>query len=38
MTVLITPAAVTTPRTEGSRRPAAATIRSFLLLRRNNIV
>jgi hypothetical protein len=37
-TVLITPVAVTTARPEGSRRPAAASIRSFLLLRRNNIV
>ena len=37
-TLLITPAAVATARPEGSRRPAAATTRSFLLLRRNNIV
>jgi hypothetical protein len=36
--LLTTPAAVARARLDGSRRPAAATIRSFLLLRRNNIV
>jgi hypothetical protein len=37
-TPLITPAAVVSVRLDGSRRLAAAIMRSFLLLRRNNIV
>jgi hypothetical protein len=36
--LLTTPAAVASARLDGTRRPVAARIRSFLLLRRNNIV
>ncbi|HEX2562412.1 MAG TPA: hypothetical protein VHK25_00775 [Acidimicrobiales bacterium] len=37
-TLLTAPAAVASARQDGIRRPAAPTIRSFLLLRRNNMV
>jgi hypothetical protein len=36
--LLTRPAAAASARLDGTRRPAAARIRSFLLLRRNNIV
>jgi hypothetical protein len=36
--LLTTPAAAASARLDGTTRPAAAMIRSFLLLRRNNIV
>jgi hypothetical protein len=36
--LLTTPAAAASARPDGASRPAAAMIRSFLLLRRNNIV